>query len=97
MEAPCKVFGDNTIRFASTFRLLTIMFLMPDPIKVLGEERTLGRWSYRSLNVSVAVFKESMQEGHFQGHDPIDLSLKIWGQVSRILAFTSNRNGNVHW
>ncbi|KPQ01074.1 MAG: TetR family transcriptional regulator [Bacteroidetes bacterium HLUCCA01] len=81
-----QVLGRQYIRFAIDHpAYYDLMFIMPDPIKGIGEGE---HWEdgHRSHTVLVDVIKECMQEGHFKGHDPIDLSLMIWGQVHGILA-----------
>jgi len=81
-----EVLGRQYIRFAIDHpAYYDLMFIMSDPIDSLGEN---GHWEdgHRSHDVLVSVIKECMKKGHFKGHDPIDLSLMVWGQVHGIVA-----------
>ncbi|TVQ05104.1 MAG: TetR/AcrR family transcriptional regulator, partial [Balneolaceae bacterium] len=62
-----------------------LMFIMPDPLQSL-EEGEHWEDGHRSHGVLVEVIEECMRNGHFEGHDPIDLSLMIWGQVHGMAA-----------
>jgi AcrR family transcriptional regulator len=81
-----KVLGQQYILFAKDHpAYYDLMFIMPDPLKSLNEGE---HWEdgHRSHGVLVGVIKECMKAGHFRDHDPIDLSLVIWGQVHGMVA-----------
>lgn len=81
-----QVLGRQYLLFAKDHpAYYDLMFIMPDPLKSLedGEHWEDG---HRSHGVLVSVIQDCMKRGHFEGHDPIDLSLMIWGQVHGIAA-----------
>lgn len=81
-----QVLGRQYLLFAKDYpEYYDLMFIMPDPLKSLEEGE---HWAdgHRSYDVLVGIIQDCMREGHFEGHDPIDLSLMIWGQVHGIVA-----------
>jgi len=81
-----QVLGRQYLLFAKDHSsYYDLMFIMPDPLKSLGEGE---HWEdgHRSHDVLVEVIQDCMKSGYFHGHDPIDLSLMIWGQVHGMAA-----------
>lgn len=81
-----QLLGRQYIRFAIDYpAYYDLMFIMPDPMNALGDN---GHWEdgHRSHGVLVEVITSCMEKGHFSGHNAIDLSLVIWGQVHGIVA-----------
>lgn len=81
-----QVLGRQYLLFAKDHpAYYDLMFIMPDPLKSL-EEGEHWEDGHQSHGVLVEVIQECMKNGHFQGHDPIVLSLMIWGQVHGMVA-----------
>lgn len=81
-----RVLGRQYLLFAKDHpAYYDLMFIMPDPLKSLedGEHWEDG---HRSHSVLVGIIQDCMSQGHFEGHDPVDLSLMIWGQVHGMVA-----------
>ncbi|REL32917.1 TetR/AcrR family transcriptional regulator [Rhodohalobacter sp. SW132] len=81
-----KKIGESYIKFALDYpSYYELMFIMPDPIDFLGDDR---EWK-NGLNCHdfhLNAILECQQLGHFKDQDPMHLSLMVWAQVHGIIA-----------